>query len=88
MSENYSIKNITAIAITFNEEENVKRYVESLSFANEIIFIDSSSTDKTVEFAKEMSVKVIERALINFSEQLNDVIQQAKNDYQRFGRRN
>lgn len=81
MSENYSIKNITAIAITFNEEENVKRYVESLSFANEIIFIDSSSTDKTVEFAKEMSVKVIERALINFSEQLNDVIQQAKNDW-------
>lgn len=81
MSENYSINNITAIAITFNEEENVKRYVESLSFANEIIFIDSSSTDKTVEFTKEMGVKVIERALINFSEQLNDVIQQAKNDW-------
>ena len=81
MSENYSIKKITAIAITFNEEENVKRYVESLSFANEIIFIDSSSIDKTVEFAKELGVKVIERDLINFTEQLNEVILQAKNDW-------
>ncbi len=81
MSENYFIKKITAIAITFNEEENVKRHVESLSFANEIIFIDSLSTDKTVEFAKEMGVNVIERELTNFPEQLNYTIQQAKNDW-------
>ena len=72
---------ISIIICAKNEEENVKRYVESLSFANEIIFIDSSSNDKTIEYTKEMGVKVIERALINFSEQLNDVIQQAKNDW-------
>ena len=31
---------ITALAITLNDEENVKKYVQSLSFADEIIFID------------------------------------------------
>ena len=81
MSENYPTKKITALAITFNEEENVKRYVESLSFADEIIFVDSLSTDKTVELAKEMGVNVIERKFINFSEQRNYAIQQAKNDW-------
>lgn len=81
MSENYPTKKITALAITFNEEENVKRYVESLSFADEIIFVDSLSTDKTVELAKEMGVHVIERKFINFSEQRNFAIQQAKNDW-------
>lgn len=81
MSENYPSKKITALAITFNEEENVKRYVESLSFADEIIFVDSLSTDKTVELAKELGVTVIERKFINFSEQRNYAISQAKNDW-------
>lgn len=81
MSENNGIPKITALAITFNEEENVKRYVESLSFADEIIFVDSQSTDKTVAIALEMGVTVIERKFTNFSEQRNYAIHQAKNDW-------
>ena len=81
MSENTEIPKISALAITFNEEENVKRYVKSLSFADEIIFIDSKSTDKTIEFAKEFGVRVIEREFTNFSEQRNFAISQAKNDW-------
>ena len=72
---------ITALAITLNEEENVKRYVESLSFADEIIFIDSNSTDATVTIAKELGVKVIQRNFDDFSQQRNFAIQQAKNDW-------
>lgn len=81
MSENKISPKITALAITFNEEINVKRYVESLSFADEIIFIDSQSTDKTVALATEMGVIVIERKFTNFSEQRNFGINQAKNDW-------
>lgn len=81
MSENNAIQKITALAITFNEEENVKRYIESLSFADEIIFVDSNSTDKTIELAKEMNIKVIERKFTNFSDQRNYAINQAKNDW-------
>lgn len=72
---------ITALAITFNEEENVKRYVQSLSFADEIIFIDSFSTDSTVKLATELGVKVIQRKLDNFSSQRNFAIEQAQNNW-------
>lgn len=72
---------ITALAITYNEEENVKRYVDSLSFADEIIFVDSQSTDQTVAIAESMGVKVIQRKFDDFSNQRNYAIQQAKNDW-------
>ena len=72
---------ITALAITFNEEENVKRYVESLSFADEILFIDSQSTDKTIALAEELGVKVIQRKFDDFSNQRNFAISHAKNDW-------
>lgn len=81
MSENNIPQKITALAITYNEEINVKRYVESLSFADEIIFVDSQSTDKTVEIAIKMGVKVIERKFTNFSEQRNFAINLAKNNW-------
>lgn len=75
------VPKITALAITYNEEENVKRYVESLSFADEIIFVDSQSTDKTIEIAEQMGVKVIQRKFDDFSNQRNFAIQQASNDW-------
>jgi glycosyltransferase involved in cell wall biosynthesis len=72
---------ITALAITLNEEENVKRYVQSLAFADEIIFIDSNSTDATVALAEELGVRVIQRNFDDFSKQRNFGIQQAQNDW-------
>lgn len=72
---------ITALAITYNEEENVKRYVDSLSFADEIIFVDSQSTDGTVAIAEALGVKVIQRKFDDFSNQRNYAIGQAKNDW-------
>jgi glycosyltransferase involved in cell wall biosynthesis len=81
MREHNRIPKITALAITFNEEKNVKRYVEALSFTDEVIFIDSESTDNTVSLAQELGVKVIERKFTNLSEQINFAIKQAKNDW-------
>jgi glycosyltransferase involved in cell wall biosynthesis len=72
---------ITALAITLNEEDNVKRYVQSLSFADEIIFIDSNSTDATVSIAKELGVRVIQRNFDDFSKQRSFALQHAKNDW-------
>lgn len=81
MSENNISQKITALAITFNEEHNVKQYVKSLSFADEIIFIDSNSTDKTVSIAEQMGVRVIQNNFKDFSTQRNFAISQAKNDW-------
>ena len=49
---------ISAILITLNEEKNIARCLESVSFCNEIIVIDGSSSDKTIEIAKSFGAKV------------------------------
>jgi glycosyltransferase involved in cell wall biosynthesis len=81
MPENYSVPKISALAITYNEEDNIERYVESLSFADEIIIVDSYSTDATPELAKNLNITFIQKEFIDFSEQRNFAIQQAKNDW-------
>lgn len=72
---------ITALAITLNEEQNIERYIKSLDFADEIIIVDSFSTDKTVEIAKSLNVKVIQNTFVDFSSQRNFAISQASNDW-------
>jgi len=51
---------LSVALVTFNEEENIGRCLESVrQIANEIIVVDGSSTDKTVEIAKKFGAKVI-----------------------------
>ena len=52
---------ISALAITYNEEPSIEKFIKSLSFADEIIIVDSNSTDKTVSIAKELGAKVLIR---------------------------
>jgi glycosyltransferase involved in cell wall biosynthesis len=49
---------ISAVISAFNEEKNIKRCLESLSFADEIIVVNNSSSDKTAEIAKKYTSKV------------------------------
>lgn len=76
---------ISALAITLNEAHNIERYVESLWFADEIIIVDSMSTDDTVPLAsKYEKVTVYPREFDNFSSQKNFAISKAKNDWVTF----
>ena len=52
------IYNLSVIVITHNEEKNIVECLESVAWAKEIIIVDSSSTDRTVEFAKQFTRKV------------------------------
>jgi len=52
-----------------------------LEWADEIVVIDSFSTDKTVEIATKMKAKVLQRKFDNFSSQKNYAIDQAKYDW-------
>ncbi|RKE92362.1 glycosyltransferase family 2 protein [Ichthyenterobacterium magnum] len=72
---------ISALAITYNEEENIESFIKSLSFADEIIIVDSGSTDKTLELARQYEVKIVNRSFDNFSAQKNFALQQAKHDW-------
>lgn len=80
-----SIPKISALAITLNEEENIETYLERLSFADEIIIVDSFSTDRTAELASKFpKTRVVKRVFDNFSAQKNYAISLAKNDWVTF----
>ncbi len=63
---------LSVLILTKNEEKNIKRAIKSvLSIADEIIVLDSGSTDKTVEIAKNLGAKVYFRDFDNYPSQVN-----------------
>lgn len=63
---------ISAILITLNEEKNIERALKSLKgCADEVVVVDSGSSDKTVEIARNSGAKVHFRKFDNFANQKN-----------------
>lgn len=60
-SETINQMKISASIIVFNEEENIKELCETVSWCDEIVIIDSASTDKTVEIARQFTDKIFQR---------------------------
>lgn len=76
------MEKITAIIPCFNEEVNIKDAIESCLFADEIICVDSFSTDRTVEIIKSYpQVKLLEHEYVNSAAQKNWTIPQASHDW-------
>src|ERR687884_1196749 len=76
-----SLMKITATIITFNEAENIRAACESVSWANEILVVDSESTDETREIAEECGARVVNRAWPGFAAQKQFAADQAKHDW-------
>jgi glycosyltransferase involved in cell wall biosynthesis len=72
---------ISAIIPTLNEEIHIAEAIKSVSFADEIIIIDSFSEDKTLEIAEKLNVKIIKRKFDDFSSQKNFAIKQASHNW-------
>lgn len=65
-------QNITAIVLTYNEQLHIERCVRNLKqFANDVVIIDSFSTDDTVEIAKKLGARVFQNPWVNHSVQFN-----------------
>lgn len=76
---------ISALLITYNEEKNIQQFLDEAWYADEIIIVDSESTDRTAEIAKKHpKVKFIVRPFDNFTAQKNFAIDQAKNEWVTF----
>ena len=74
--------NISAVIITFNEEKNIERCILSLKdVVDEIVVVDSFSTDKTKEICLLHNVIFIEHKFEGHIEQKNWAYTQANNDY-------
>ena len=72
---------ITATIITLNEERKIARAIESLRCSDEILIVDSGSTDRTVELAEKLGARVIEAGWRGFAGQKNWAAEQASNDW-------
>jgi glycosyltransferase involved in cell wall biosynthesis len=72
---------LTAIIPTGNEIHNIEAVIESVKFADEILVVDSFSTDGTYEKALELSNKVIRREYEYSASQKNWAIPQAKYEW-------
>ncbi|MCF6212673.1 MAG: glycosyltransferase family 2 protein [Flavobacteriaceae bacterium] len=72
---------ITAIIPTLNEEIHIEDAIKSVSFADEIIVIDSFSTDATITLAKKHDVTIIQRVFDDYSTQKNYAIDKAKHNW-------
>ncbi|CAM1370608.1 glycosyltransferase family 2 protein [Tenacibaculum xiamenense] len=72
---------LTVIIPTLNEESNVQRALDSAFFADEIIVIDSFSSDRTVDIVKKNKAILLQRKFDNFSSQKNYAIDKASNEW-------
>ncbi|MEO0335613.1 MAG: glycosyltransferase family 2 protein [Pseudomonadota bacterium] len=55
--------------ITLNEEANLERCIRSVPFADEVVVVDSGSSDKTKEIAKKLGARVLEQDWLGFQRQ-------------------
>jgi glycosyltransferase involved in cell wall biosynthesis len=72
---------LTVIIPTGNEIHNIKTVIASVDFADEILVVDSYSTDGTYEIAKELATRVIRREYQYSASQKNWAIPQAKHQW-------
>ena len=73
---------ISAVIITYNEEDNLTECLDSLkNLVDEIVIVDSFSTDKTEELSRAASAKFIQNPFGGHIEQKNFAMWQAQSDY-------
>jgi glycosyltransferase involved in cell wall biosynthesis len=72
---------ISATIITHNEQDNLPRAVKSLGCCDEIVIVDSGSTDATAAVARGLGARVIERAWPGYANQKNFAGEQAAYDW-------
>ncbi len=67
--------------ITKNEEHNIKRCLDSVKWADEIIIVDSGSVDKTIDICREYGCKIIETEWRGFGKTKQLAVNNASNDW-------
>jgi glycosyltransferase involved in cell wall biosynthesis len=72
---------LSVAIITHNEEKNIRRTLESVKWAEEIVVFDSGSTDRTVAICREYTDKVIHQDWPGFARQKNAAINRTSGDW-------
>ena len=72
---------ISATIITYNEQRNIARAIESLRCCDEVVIVDSGSVDRTVEIAERLGARVLEQPWEGFANQKNAAAEAASHDW-------
>ncbi len=72
---------ISAVIITYNEEKDILQCLESLNWADEIIVVDSGSTDNTVDICRKYNAKIYTHSWPGYVAQKNYALQRASFDW-------
>ncbi len=76
------MQKLSVVIITFNEEARITACIESVKdIADEVIVVDSNSTDRTREIATSLGAKVIEHVFNNYISQKNYAITQCSHSF-------
>jgi len=73
---------LSLAVMSFNEEANIRRTLESaLSLADEIVVVDSFSTDRTVEIAKSLGARVFQEPWKGYIDQTNSCLEKCRGEW-------
>ncbi|MDH3745073.1 MAG: glycosyltransferase family 2 protein [Acidobacteriota bacterium] len=72
---------LSVIITTFNEEANIADCLESVLWADEILVVDSFSTDRTLELARPYPIKILQREYFGSAAQKNWSLDQVRNEW-------
>jgi len=72
---------VSAVLITRNAEAVLDACLESLHFCDEIVVVDSGSTDATLEIAARHGARVVQKEWLGFGRQKQFAVEQAKHDW-------
>jgi glycosyltransferase involved in cell wall biosynthesis len=69
---------LTVITLCYNAEKTIEKCLQSIHWADELLVVDSYSTDRTLEIAANYTDRIIQHEYVNYARQNNWAIPQAK----------
>jgi len=72
---------VSAVIITYNESRNIRRTLSKLHWCDEIVIVDSFSTDDTLEICREFGCKIFFKTFEGYGAQKKFAVSRASNDW-------
>jgi (heptosyl)LPS beta-1,4-glucosyltransferase len=72
------VSTLLAVILTKNEERHIRECIQTVTWADGVLISDSYSEDATAEIAQQLGATVVQHRFINFAEQRNIALADAK----------